>query len=48
MHRLDIPYKVVINEALELQKIYGSEEGRRFVNGILDQLAKLIRSQERM
>jgi N utilization substance protein B len=47
MHRPDIPYKVVINEALELQKVYGSEEGKRFVNGILDRLSKKIRDQER-
>lgn len=47
MYRLDIPYKVIINEALELQKIYGSEEGKRFVNGILDRLSKKIRYQER-
>src|SRR5690242_101763 len=37
--RLDIPYRVSINESLELAKKYGSVEGYKFVNGILDQIA---------
>src|SRR3990167_4310863 len=36
----DIPYRVIINEALELTKQYGSGEGYKFVNGILDQIAR--------
>lgn len=44
--RLDVPYKVVINEALELAKTFGAAEGHKFVNGILDKLAKNIRSTE--
>ena len=44
--RIDIPYKVVINEALELTKTFGASEGHKFVNGILDKLAKQIRTTE--
>ncbi|MBX3709583.1 MAG: transcription antitermination factor NusB [Gammaproteobacteria bacterium] len=44
--RLDVPYRVVINEALELTKKFGSVEGHKFVNGILDRIAKKIRSVE--
>lgn len=44
--RVEIPYRVVINEALELTKRFGSIEGFKFVNGVLDQVAKNIRSTE--
>ena len=46
LFRLDVPYKVVINEALELTKIFGSKEGFKYVNGILDKIAKQTRSAE--
>jgi N utilization substance protein B len=45
-HRLDIPYRVVINEALELAKKFGSVEGFKFVNGVLDQVARKLRIVE--
>ncbi len=45
-HRIDIPYKVVINEAVELTKIFGAEEGHKYVNSILDKVAKKLRSIE--
>ncbi|MDR3476924.1 MAG: transcription antitermination factor NusB [Gammaproteobacteria bacterium] len=44
--RLDIPYRVIINEALELTKRFGSVEGYKFVNGVLDQIARRIRIDE--
>ena len=44
--RPDVPYKVVINEALELTKRFGSVEGYKFVNGVLDQVAKKLRAVE--
>ena len=44
--RMDIPYKVVINEAVELTKTFGASEGHTFVNGILDKLAKQLRPLE--
>lgn len=40
LYRLDIPYRVVINEALELAKSYGANDGFKFVNGILDKIAR--------
>ncbi|MGS0673481.1 transcription antitermination factor NusB [Shewanella sp. 0m-4] len=36
--RKDVPYKVAINEAIELAKAFGAEDGHKFVNGILDKL----------
>jgi transcription antitermination protein NusB len=44
--RMDIPYKVVINEALELSKTFGAAEGHKFVNGVLDKLARKLRPLE--
>jgi N utilization substance protein B len=45
LHRLDIPHRVVINEALELAKSYGANDGFKFVNGILDKIAREHRTQ---
>lgn len=44
--RPDVPYRVVINEALELTKKFGSSEGFKFVNGVLDRIAKKYRQNE--
>lgn len=46
MHRCDVPYKVVINEALQITKTYGSTDGFKYVNGVLDKLAKALRPLE--
>jgi N utilization substance protein B len=45
-HHLEIPYRVVINEAVELAKIFGAEQGHKFVNGVLDRVAKQVRGAE--
>lgn len=45
-HRPEIPYKVIINEALELAKIYGPEQSHKYINGILDQVARQLRRTE--
>ena len=45
-NRLDIPYRVVINEAIELTKTFGAEEAHRFVNGTMDKLAENLRQAE--
>ena len=45
-NRADIPYKVVINEAIDLAKLYGGTDGHRFVNGVLDKLAARVREAE--
>jgi len=42
----DVPYRVAINEAVELAKIYGGTDGHRFVNGVLDKLATSARALE--
>lgn len=44
--RLDIPYRVVINECVELAKSYGGTDGHRFVNGVLDKVAADVRATE--
>jgi len=42
-HRLDVPYRVVINEYVELAKVFGATDGHKYINGILDRLAKTLR-----
>lgn len=44
--RLDVPYKVVINEAIELAKSFGAEESHKFINGVLDKAIKTLRKDE--
>jgi len=46
MHRPDVPYRVVINEGIEMAKRFGAQESHRYVNGILDKLAPNIRKAE--
>ncbi|WP_308822540.1 transcription antitermination factor NusB [Sodalis praecaptivus] len=41
--RQDVPYKVAINEAIELAKTFGAEESHKFINGVLDKVAPEIR-----
>lgn len=41
--REDVPYKVAINEAIELAKIFGAEDSHKFVNGVLDKAAPSVR-----
>ena len=43
---LEVPYRVVINEAIELTKSFGGSEGHRFVNGVLDKMAAGLRAVE--
>jgi N utilization substance protein B len=46
MHALEIPYKVTINEAIELGKRFGGTDGHKYVNGVLDKLAAAVRPDE--
>jgi N utilization substance protein B len=46
IHRIDVPYKVIINEGVELSKTFGANEAHRFVNGVLDKLAQELRIPE--
>lgn len=41
--RLDVPYKVVMNEAIELAKAFGADDSHRFVNGVLDKAVDSLR-----
>jgi N utilization substance protein B len=45
-HRLDIPYRVAINESVELAKSFGGTDGHKWVNGVLDKLAPTLRADE--
>jgi len=42
----DVPYRVVINEAIELAKSFAADDSHKFINGVLDKTVKLIRPQE--
>lgn len=46
LFELEVPYKVVINEALELTKTYGATEGYKYVNAVLDAIAPKLRPEE--
>ncbi|WP_313621550.1 transcription antitermination factor NusB [Achromobacter sp.] len=46
IHHVEVPYKVAINEAVELAKSFGGTDGFKFVNGVLDKLAADVRSHE--
>lgn len=47
LRRLDVPYKVVINEGIELAKDFGATDSHKYVNSILDEMAKQYRRIER-
>lgn len=44
--RLDVPYKVVINEAVNLAKKFSAQDSHKFINGVLDKLAVVLREAE--
>ena len=46
LHRPDVPYRVVINEAIDSTKRFGSEHGHTYVNGVLDKAAAILRGTE--
>ncbi|OZI17118.1 N utilization substance protein B [Bordetella genomosp. 7] len=46
VHHVEVPYKVAINEAVELAKSFGGTDGFKFVNGVLDKLAADVRATE--
>ena len=46
VHSPEIPYKVTINEAIELGKRFGGTDGHKYVNGVLDKLAAAVRPEE--
>lgn len=46
LYRTDIPFRVIINEAVELAKVFGATQGHRFINGVLDHTARVVRAAE--
>lgn len=46
MQHPDIAYRIVINEAVELAKMFGADQSHRFVNGVLDKIARAVRPVE--
>ncbi|HWL28642.1 MAG TPA: transcription antitermination factor NusB [Burkholderiaceae bacterium] len=46
IHHIEVPYKVAINEAVELAKSFGGTDGFKFVNGVLDKMAADVRPHE--
>ena len=44
--RIDVPYKVVINEAVALTKKFGATDGHKYINGVLDKVARQLRKVE--
>lgn len=44
--RLDVPYRVIINEALDLSKIFGTTDSHKFINSVLDKVAHQLRQVE--
>lgn len=46
-YRHENPYKVILNEAIELAKIFGSQDSHKYINGVLDKLAYKVRAEER-
>lgn len=46
VHNPQIPYRVTINEAIELGKTFGATDGHKWVNGVLDKLAAAVRPEE--
>jgi N utilization substance protein B len=45
-NRLDVPYRVVINEAVQLAKTFGADQSHKFINGVADKLARQFRQAE--
>ncbi len=46
LHRPDVPRKVVINEAIEIAKRFGTEESGAFINGLLDKVSRDVRPSD--
>lgn len=47
IYQLDVPYRVVLNETVDLTKRYGGTDGHKYINGVLDKLSKAVRQTER-
>jgi N utilization substance protein B len=47
LHHIEIPYRIILNEAVELAKDFGATDSYKYVNSILDELAKIARKAEK-
>jgi len=47
VHCPETPYRVIVNEGIELAKVYGGTDGHKYVNAVLDKLARQLRANER-
>ncbi|MFK5986363.1 MAG: transcription antitermination factor NusB [Pseudomonadota bacterium] len=45
-YKPELPYRVIINEGIELGKTFGAEDGHKFINGIMDSVASSLREEE--
>ncbi|MBT5231861.1 MAG: transcription antitermination factor NusB [Methylococcales bacterium] len=46
LHKPEVPYRVVINEGVELAKVFGADKSHRYINGVLDKMASALRATE--
>lgn len=46
LHHPEVPFRVVINESVELAKVFGADKGHRYVNGVLDKVSHKVRAVE--
>jgi len=46
IHKRDVPYRVAINEAVDVAKLFGADQGHKYVNGVLDKVARRVREVE--
>ena len=46
LHHPEVPFRVIINESVELAKIFGADKGHRYVNGVLDKVSHKVRAVE--
>ncbi len=46
LHHPEVPFRVVINESVELAKVFGADKGHRYVNGVLDKVSRKVRATE--
>jgi N utilization substance protein B len=46
MNHPEVPYKVIVNESVNLTKKFGADQAHKFVNGVLDKVAKALRADE--
>lgn len=46
MHRTEIPWRVIVNESVELAKMFGADQSHKYINGVMDKIARVVRTTE--